>query len=665
LWLVLGGLLAAIWLVLGLAWWWQASHPGDAAGLALVLMVGALASAAAVGGLAVWLQRGLLRPLRSLQAAADVMNSANPQHSPEMPRGHLLGGLPGEVDQLGNALRDARRQVAAALATGAAQADQQRQRLEMVLREIPEGVVVCDADARVLLYNPAAQRILDDPQALGLGRSLFAVFEEQPVRHMLDTRFHAASASGQASENRFICGQKGQDRFLRCRLGRIEAEPGEAGSGSGGGFILVFRDVTGALSGRRQQAAGLQHALLELRARVAALPEAGKVLGEALERVQNEGRALAGRPWLSSEMHSSDLARVVALQLGPDRPLSETGVPVWLRANSHAVASALALLAKSLPLPAGEGCDLETGPGEARVAISLVWRGEPLSEEEIVQLCRTALVEVAGTPKVGEVMRAHGAVLLSSRHRRSGYAQLGFSLETAEAPEQRKDLPPRPEFYDFDLAAPEVEAELRERRLLDLGFVVFDSETTGLRPSDGDELVALAGVRVVNGRVLGGESFDQLINPGRSIPASSIRFHGITDEVVRDQPPAEIVLPRFREFVGDQVLVAYNAAFDMRFLERKQVAAGVRFDDCPVLDILLISVFLHGDALEDHSLDGIAKRYGVHAADRHSALGDSLTTAQVFVRLLDVLARRGITTLGEVLDASEQVVEIRRQQAQF
>jgi DNA polymerase-3 subunit epsilon len=122
-------------------------------------------------------------------------------------------------------------------------------------------------------------------------------------------------------------------------------------------------------------------------------------------------------------------------------------------------------------------------------------------------------------------------------------------------------------------------------------------------------------------------------------------------------------LPQFKSFIGDSVLVAYNAAFDMKFLENGAGQAGVKFDN-PVLDALLLSVYLQPD-VSDFSLTAAAERLGVEVIRRHTAIGDAMTTAAIFVKLLDLLRARGIETLGQAAMISSRMMEQRRHQAQL
>ncbi len=209
----------------------------------------------------------------------------------------------------------------------------------------------------------------------------------------------------------------------------------------------------------------------------------------------------------------------------------------------------------------------------------------------------------------------------------------------------------RPEVYDFDLfAAREPDAELSERRLVDLSYTVFDTETTGLEPAAGDEIIQIGAARIVAGKLRREDCFEQLVDPQRDVPAASIPIHGIAPEALVGAPTIDAVLPAFYAYAGDTVLVAHNASFDMRFFELKQQRTGVRFEQ-PVLDTLLLSAVVHPQQAS-HRLEDIAARFGVPVLGRHTALGDALLTAEIFVRMLPLLAERGIRTLGQALEAS-------------
>jgi DNA polymerase-3 subunit epsilon len=122
--------------------------------------------------------------------------------------------------------------------------------------------------------------------------------------------------------------------------------------------------------------------------------------------------------------------------------------------------------------------------------------------------------------------------------------------------------------------------------------------------------------------------------------------------MLQGQPAIERVLPAFYKFCEDTVLVGHNAAFDMRFLQLKEKALGVRFTH-PVLDTLLLSAVLH-ENLASHELEMIAARLGVSTAGRHTAVGDAIMTGEVFLKMIPLLSERGIVTLKQARDACER-----------
>jgi DNA polymerase-3 subunit epsilon len=211
----------------------------------------------------------------------------------------------------------------------------------------------------------------------------------------------------------------------------------------------------------------------------------------------------------------------------------------------------------------------------------------------------------------------------------------------------------RPEYHDFDLFERRDPAgALEDRPLHDLVFTVFDTETTGLDPDGGDEIISVGAVRILNGKLLRFEAFDQLVDPRRSIPADSYAFHKISADMLVGQHTIDVVLPKFSRFVGDTVLVGHNVAFDLKFLRLKEKETGVAFTN-PVLDTLLLAAIVYPDA-EVHSLEAMARLVGVPVTGRHTSLGDALVTAELFIRLIPLLETQGLETFGQVQKAEKE-----------
>jgi DNA polymerase-3 subunit epsilon len=205
----------------------------------------------------------------------------------------------------------------------------------------------------------------------------------------------------------------------------------------------------------------------------------------------------------------------------------------------------------------------------------------------------------------------------------------------------------RPLVYDFDLLDKEPNPDMNRCALRDLTFVVFDSETTGLDPRT-DDVVQLGAVRIINGRIVEGEAFDTLVNPGRPIPHGSTKVHGVSDALVADAPCFDHVCRAFHKYSENAVIIAHNAPFDMAFLRRQTQGSEIAFDH-PVLDTVHLSAVVFGGAAE-HTLDALCQRLDVHIPPevRHTALGDALATAKALVAMIPILEARGLHTFEEV-----------------
>ncbi|MGO4960721.1 PolC-type DNA polymerase III [Jeotgalibaca porci] len=163
------------------------------------------------------------------------------------------------------------------------------------------------------------------------------------------------------------------------------------------------------------------------------------------------------------------------------------------------------------------------------------------------------------------------------------------------------------------------------RELAEDTYVVFDVETTGLSAVY-DKIIELAAVKMYKGNVI--DTFEAFINPGIPLSQLIINLTGITDNMLKDAPSEAAVIPKFKEFCEDAILVAHNASFDMGFINKAYEHVGLPEAHNPVIDTLELSRFLHPQ-LKSHRLNTLAKRYNVSLEQHHRAVFDAETTGHL------------------------------------
>jgi DNA polymerase-3 subunit epsilon len=614
------------------------------------LMQAAILGTFLILGLVAWIwwlfDQHVAGAVEKLAASLRVSADAGAPGSIPPDTARYLGDLAPAISDAARHLGECRIALSDAVATATHQLTQEKAWLETLLADVPAAVLVCSADHEIAFYNAPAAEILGSGIAPGLARPVGDFLADEPIR-----RAHArlAAARGPEAHADLICTSHDGTLVFEGRMRLVDSDPGAEAAGRSG-YVLSLTDVTATHAAASLREARIAEALPRLhQARRALRDRDGDTVAIAEEAARTLARLthlLADTPALP-ELRSADIADALRARLDARGITLHVGGPdLFVRIDGYAILAMLTHLVERLA-DRGERHGFrmtmieEDGPG---AAFALSWEGAPLDAAR-----RETWLEAPIDPDTPEITMA--GVL--ARHG-SGFvpADDGRGLRIPLRRARRAVAPPAPvrrsAVYDFALLDRARSADIAQTALTELAYVVFDTETTGLDPQR-DEIVQLAALRVVNGRIVDGEVFETLVDPQRPIPPGATAVHGITPQMVIGAPRIAEAGARFHRFAAGAVLVAHNAPFDMAFLRRHEADICQRFDN-PILDTVLASAVLFGQG-ESHSLDALAARFGIVIPEsaRHTALGDAEATAQVLVRMLPMLRARGFMQFGELV----------------
>ena len=587
------------------------------------------------------------------------------------------------------------------VAKAKANVEEEKNRLAALMSELAQAVVVCNLDGRILLYNNRARFMFESlakgPTSvssgalIGLGRSISSILETSQVDYARETIRLQLERGNRHPVANFVTTTDG-GQLIRVQIAPVLRQQQDASAHPiASGYILLIENITRVLEQEAKRdmvlgtlTEGSRASLGTLRAAVEMLADSPDMSPEDRERfvavLASEVTRMSQRlddtldtladtlrqHWPLDDMLAADVIEAAGRRIQERLKLpvdvdTATLDPLWIRADSFSLVSALTYLATRIE-EAGDvrSFGLKLASDDRFVHIDLVWIGLSMSTETVLSWEIEPMRQDHGVnpPTLREILDRHAGEIWYQRQRPTAPASIRLLLPRATPDHDvstqavRQSGSNRPEYYDFDLFdRPMGQVDL-DQPLAELVYTVFDTETTGLEPANGDEIIQVGALRILNGRPLQQEHFDQLVDPRCPLKAASIAIHGITDSMLLGQPTIDLVLPAFHDFCADTVLVGHNVAFDMRFLELKEDPLGIRFDQ-PVLDTLLLSAVAHPNQ-QSHSLEAIMQRLGIEMDQRHNALADATATAQVFLKLLPALAEQGVVTLRQALDASQK-----------
>lgn len=635
-------------------------------------------------------------PINKITDDIILIHSINPSHRIQIEAGANVTRLARAINEAASRFEIFERQVRDKIQKAKEEAEEEKNILAAVISGLPRAVLICNIEGRILLYNRQAKAYLseksngesgkdDSGRYVGLGRSIFGLFNKHLITYTLD------KIRGRLETGVFYFSSSFVQTGPEGKLVLVELVPILNHQRQLNGFVLTVDDITRQIEHDSRNRQLLQSLMRRFRASLGSIHSAieaiveypsmssnqmktfhdiihqeSSALGLTLNRVGADYARQIRTNWPLVPVPAGDLMGMVAEKAREKLDIrirvTEDNEAFWLKADSYSLLMTFLFLLDQLKLLIGRSeftCRLTREKNF--VLMDLLWEGDSLGHDVLKswEAREIGIGDEVLPMTCREICRYHEAELFAFFDTTAPAPCLRMMLPAVEeeTPEQVEAAPilahGRPVFYDFDLFhQPGQTPTLEKRRLTELSFTVFDTETTGLDPRGGDEIVSIGAVRMVNNRLLREEIFEQLVDPKRSIPPESTRIHGLDQELLNGRPTIAQVLPWFHRFAEDSVLVAHNAAFDMLMLQLKELQTGIRFTQ-PVLDTMLLAEIVN-PFHSSWQLEDIAQRTGIGVTGRHTALGDALITAELLLKLIPLLENKGIRTLGDAINASRK-----------
>ncbi len=561
------------------------------------------------------------------------------------------------------------------------QLKQEHHAFELLIESLQSSVIVCNFRGEVVLYNQSAKNLLGScdasmPHYIGLGRKIEKILPN-PLFQKLIARCQVVDHQNTSDQHEHLVFKQGE-RLLKAQIIHLKDQENFRG-----GILVIIQklgdspDSTAWIAREAQLLENLRHPVANVRSSFEMLYDFPEMpadkqrnfqsnilsslnhLTELLNTHQQAPVELSSTHLNKSKVEIRSWMSQQLQEMEPDSSESfEINENYYVLINPHLMELAFAHLLDYLREQLGD-TPIGYRLFQKGSLVCTEWRWQNVVFDH--HSLRSWLTEKHVTPlqsrpvAILEILVSHDVELWMGRDTVTDDSFLRLSWPLCDPPESRPVRGsaqfPLPQ-YDWSLLFSEsVDAALLDMPLEQLYYSVFDTETTGLVPSQ-DEILSIGAIRIINRKLLNGESFNELVNPQCSIPPASTRIHGITQKAVDDKPTVNQILPQFYHFVENTTLIGHNVAFDLAFLKKYESQTGVVFDH-PVLDTLLLSAVI-APLEENHGLDALAERFGLPCVNRHNALGDALLTGQVFLKLIPLLHQQKIYTLREAQAASKQ-----------